>query len=63
MAGFKDNIKPSDKFDIASMTEAQKKKYLFEMQKHTLDSFLQRGAITKAQYDKSLRDLIAKMKF
>lgn len=43
MAGFKDNIKPSDKFDIASMAEAQKKKYLFEMQKHTLDSFLQQS--------------------
>ena len=34
---------------------------LYFDQKHTLDLFLERGAITKAQYDKSLRDLTEKM--
>ena len=36
-------------------------KQLFLDQKHTLDLFLERGAITKAQYDKSLGDLTKKM--
>ena len=39
----------------------EKKKQLFLLQKKTLDTFLDRGAITKAQYDKSLGDLIVKM--
>ena len=34
---------------------------LYFNQKHTLDLFLERGAISKAQYDKSLGDLIRKM--
>ena len=34
---------------------------LFLRQKRTLDLFLERGTITKAQYDKSLGDLIEKM--
>ena len=42
--------------------EAQdKKKQLFLAQKQTLDTFLSTGAITRAQYDKSLGDLKAKM--
>ncbi len=36
-------------------------KQLFLNQKQTLDTFLQNGAITKAQYDKSLGDLTRKM--
>ena len=40
---------------------ADQKKQLFERQKETLDIFLQRGAITQAQYDKSIGDLIVKM--
>ena len=39
----------------------EKKKQLFLRQKETLDTFLERGAITKAQYDKSLGDLIRLM--
>ena len=39
----------------------EKKKRLFFEQKNTLDLFLERGAISKAQYDKSLGDLITKM--
>ena len=39
----------------------QIKQQLFDRQKETLDIFLQRGAISQAQYDKSLGDLIIKM--
>lgn len=39
----------------------EKQKRLFFEQKNTLDLFLVRGAISKAQYDKSLGDLITKM--
>ena len=49
------------------MEEKQKLSYqdkqrrLFIEQKKTLDLFLERGAISKAQHDKSLEDLIEKM--
>ena len=36
-------------------------KQLYLKQKHTLDLFLERGAISRAQYDKSLGDLTIKM--
>ena len=39
----------------------EKKKRLFLKQKQTLDLFLERNAISKAQYDKSLGDLVEKM--
>ena len=39
----------------------EKKRKLYEEQKTTLDLFLEHGAISKAQYDKSLHDLTAKM--
>ena len=42
-------------------TEAEKNKQLFLRQKATLDLFLKNGAITRAQYDKSLGDLTEKM--
>ena len=38
-----------------------KKKQLFQDQKLLLDTFLEHGAISKDQYDKSLGDLIVKM--
>ena len=38
-----------------------RKKELFRNQKHTLDLFLERGAISRAQYEKSLGDLTVKM--
>lgn len=38
-----------------------KKRELFLHQKETLDTFLETGAITKAQYDKSYGDLVKKM--
>lgn len=39
----------------------EKKKSLFIEQKKTLDLFLERGAITRAQYDKSYGDLVKLM--
>ena len=42
-------------------TYEQKKKELFLKQKHTLDLFLERNAISQKQYDKSLGDLRDKM--
>lgn len=39
----------------------EKKLELFKKQKELLDTFLSHGAITKAQYDKSLGDLTVKM--
>ena len=47
--------------DWSALTSEQKKQKLFEKQKNTLDMFLERNAISKAQYDKSLGDLIHKM--
>ena len=44
-----------------TLSPEDKKKQLFLNQKHTLDLFLERNAISQAQYDKSLRDLIEKM--
>ena len=44
-----------------NMTPEEKKKELFLRQKKTLDLFLERNAISQAQYDKSLGDLTKKM--
>ena len=44
-----------------NMTPEEKKKELFFRQRKTLDLFLERNAISKAQYDKSLGDLAKKM--
>ena len=38
-----------------------KKLALFVRQKNLLDTFLEHGAISRSQYDKSLHDLIEKM--
>ena len=48
-------------FDKDEMKDRQKRESLFNMQKETLDSFLERGAISKEQYDKSLTTLKEKM--
>lgn len=42
-------------------TDFEKKKQLFLNQKQLLDTFLEKGAISKAQYNKSYGDLIIKM--
>ena len=39
----------------------EKKKQLYLQQKDVLDKFLERNAITKAEYNKSLGDLTRKM--
>ena len=44
-----------------AMSYAQKNKQLFQNQKELLDKFLERHTISKAQHDKSLGDLKAKM--
>ena len=44
-----------------SLTYEEKNRVLFLRQKKTLDMFLERGAISQAQQDKSLHDLIEKM--
>ena len=43
------------------LTPEQKKRELYLEQKFTLDSFLERNAISEAMYDKSLHDLTEKM--
>ena len=45
----------------SSLSYEEKNELLFLRQKDTLDKFQERGAISKAQYDKSLHDLIEKM--
>ena len=47
--------------DWASLTHDEKNRLLLLHQKKTLDMFLERGAISQAQHDKSLHDLIEKM--
>ncbi len=42
-------------------THEEQLKTLYLDQKHMLDLFLERGAISQAQYDKSLGDLTKKM--
>ena len=44
-----------------AMTPEQKKKQLYLKQKELLDTFLEHHAISKEQYDKSLRDMTEKM--
>ncbi len=46
--------------DWSSLSYEEKNLLLFYRQKRTLDLFLEKGAIAKAQYDKSLHDLIEK---
>ena len=44
-----------------SMSAEEKKRELYLRQKHLLDTFLEHGAISRAQYEKSLGDLTEKM--
>lgn len=46
---------------LQEMTAEEKKYQLFASQKKTLDLFLEKGAISPAQYHKSLGDLREKM--
>ncbi len=48
-------------YSWASLSYEEKNHQLFLQQKELLDTFLEHGAITQAQHDKSLHDLIEKM--
>ena len=45
----------------SELSPEEKKKELYLRQKRILDDFLERGAITQAQYDKSFGNLTEKM--
>ncbi len=47
--------------DSSTPTREDQLRNLYLSQKQTLDLFLKNGAITQAQYDKSLGDLTRKM--
>ena len=46
---------------IQIRNQEEQKKELFLRQKQLLDTFLEHGAISREQYDKSLGDLIVKI--
>ena len=50
-----------EKREWETLTYEEKNRLLFLRQKRLLDMFLERNAISKAQYEKSLHDLAAKM--
>ena len=50
-----------NQFEWEKLTPDEKKKQLFLRQKNLLKTFLERNAISKAQYEKSLGDLRDKM--
>lgn len=50
-----------EQFEWEQLSPEEKKKQLYLNQKKTLEDFLERGAISKAQFDKSLGDLTEKM--
>ncbi|MBQ8953849.1 MAG: hypothetical protein IJ048_07005 [Clostridia bacterium] len=45
-----------------SLSYEEKNQVLFERQKAMMEEFLERGAISQAQFEKSLHDLREKMK-
>lgn len=50
-----------EQFEWEQLSPEDKKKQLYLEQKKTLETFLAHGAISKAQFDKSLGDLTEKM--
>ncbi len=50
-----------EQIEWEKLSPEEKKKQLFLKQKNLLDTFLERNAISQAQYDKSLGDLRDKM--
>ena len=50
-----------EQFEWEQLSPEDKKKQLYLEQKKTLVTFLAHGAISKAQFDKSLGDLTEKM--
>ena len=57
------HAKTQKQMEWEQMNPTQKKKQLFLNQKELLDKFLERHAISQAQYQKSLGDLRLKMGF
>ena len=55
------NINDMENAAWSLLSYEEKNKQLFLRQKKTLEMFLERGAISQAQHDKSLHDLIEKM--
>ena len=55
------NQNNAENTEWSSLSYEEKNRLLFLRQKKTLDMFLRRGAISQAQHDKSLHDLIEKM--
>lgn len=51
----------NNQIEWEKLSPEEKKKQLFLKQKELLDTFLEKNAISKAQYDKSLGDLRDKM--
>lgn len=45
-----------------ALSYEEKNKLLYERQNHMLEEFLEKGAISRQQYDKSLHDLTEKMR-
>ena len=45
------------------LSREEKNRQLYLRQKELLDTFLEKGAISRAQYEKSLHDLTEKMGF
>ena len=50
-----------EQYEWEQLSPEDKKKQLYLNQRQTLEAFLARGAISKAQFDKSLGDLTEKM--
>ena len=55
------NQNNTENIDWSSFSYEEKNRQLFLRQKKMLDMFLEHGAISQAQHDKSLHDLIEKM--
>ena len=51
----------NEKTEWKELSPEEKRRHLFLNQKELLDTFLKNGAITRAQYEKSLGDLREKM--
>lgn len=55
------DTRSTEQIEWERLSPEEKKKQLFLKQKKLLDTFLERNAISKTQYDKSLGDLRDKM--
>ena len=55
-------MNPDETRPYESLSREEKLKKLFEQQKHILDCFLERGALSQADYEKSLQGIKDKMK-